>query len=737
MAFRNMNRKRHIGLQQLSALASTGTTFLGPVKSSKFIVDECTPGGVLVCSTVRLLESLDLTSAVGQLLNEAIQAQNKEYRTGTTTLLFLVSIWSKAVLECLQQGVPLSIVVAEMFEGLNSCIEHMQCLTLSLHNMQQRLYDIPIKCDDIASNDICSGTAGRQVIEMKTPDTKSYNSYFTLLEHPYDYAQVSEKESEIATIQEANACNCQGKCACSGVLTAGSTVSSLGKSVGTSCGFTVCKTVSQKSCGFQSCPLGASGRKKMSKVTRFSRHLSSIKESPSLQQTNQLAKCTKHFNGLSDLGQLAMSLSHGNWHAMKLVQDILRCQLQTAIRMADVHPFQFNISEVVTCCLPGMSESHSCVCPGYITLLHPEKAAVAKQLQDRPLRIILADGDLSKTYHHLGFNRSQNVRMFLESPDAEDNSSRLWVNSMLDILIQSRVNLILVRGNTSASLEERCLLNNIVTINGVADNVLKAFSDVTRADRVTYLTQVNEHCIGEGVCLNLCGALNLSWVGLDGQIPVALTAKGIHLITAVLSCPVISKMQAIEDQFWTCAHRVRHALLDQAVFPGGGTVELLCLSYLENLEKAAKNSREEGLHAGHSWLAETSKQYKALVLNALSRGWHQYICTVMCNTADSASELEASTFIQQHLRKAALSGLPSTYLLDEFKKGKMGTASPEHGGTFEKPLEVYDNITAKMEAWRRALDLVLLVLQTDAEIITGPKRDQLLKSQASSEFMFL
>ncbi|XP_061441152.1 Bardet-Biedl syndrome 12 protein isoform X2 [Rhineura floridana] len=735
MASRNMNRKRHIGLQQLSALASTGRTLLGPVKLPKFIVDESTPGGVLICSPVRLLEGLDLSSAVGQLLHEAIQAQNREYNTGTTTLLFLVSVWSNAVFECLQQDVPLSVVVAEMSESLNSCIEQVQCLRVSLYNMQQGLEGIPIECNEKAPINICSGTAGRPMTEMKTPGIKSNNSSFDLLEDSYEYAQVSEEKSEVVTIQQANTCNYWGKCVYPGAFTTCKTACSLAKSVDPSCVFTVCKTVIQKNRSSQSCHLGASSHHKSLKLTH-SRHFSSVRESPSPQQTNQLDRGIKHFNGLSDLGQLAMSLGHGNWHAMKLVQDILRCQLQTANKMADALPFQFNISEVVTCCLPGMSESHSCVCPGYITLVHPEKAVVAKQLQDRPLRIILVDGDLTETYHHLGFNRSQDVRMFLESLTGQENSSSLWVDSMLDIMIQSKVNVILVRGDTCATLEERCLLNNIVIINEVAGSVLKAFSDITGADRVTYLTQVNEHCIGESVCLNLYGMLELSGVELDGQMPVALTAKGIHLVTVVLSCPVTSKMQTIEDLFWTCAYRVHHALLDQAVFPGGGTVEFLCLSYLENMEKAAKNS-SGGFQAGSSWLAKHSEQYKPLVHNALACGWHQYICTVMYNTANFMSEFEASTFIQQHLRKAALCGSPSAYMLDEFKKGKMGVASGEYVGIYEKPLRVYDNVTAKVEAWRRALDLVLLVLQTDAEIITGPQREQLLKSQGSSEFMFL
>ncbi|XP_048357440.1 Bardet-Biedl syndrome 12 protein-like [Sphaerodactylus townsendi] len=181
---------------------------------------------------------------------------------------------------------------------------------------------------------------------------------------------------------------------------------------------------------------------------------------------------------------------------------------------------------------------------------------------------------------------------------------------------------------------------------------------------------------------------------------------------------------------------LHHALLDKAVFPGGGAIELLCLSYLEKLGKEAKNSSGD-FHVGSSWLATSLEQYKPLVLNALACGWRQYLCTVLCNTTNSTSEFEAGLFIQQHLRTAAIHSSPSSYIMDLFRKEKMGVAIVEHAGTYENTLKVYDNVMAKTEAWRRALDLVLLVLQTDAEIITGPKRDQLLKSKASSELVFL
>ncbi|KAJ8372105.1 hypothetical protein AAFF_G00294690, partial [Aldrovandia affinis] len=62
---------RHIGLQQLAALAATTNGFLGPNKRCKFVVDQQGGDSSLVCSSWRLLEQLDLSCAAGQLLSES------------------------------------------------------------------------------------------------------------------------------------------------------------------------------------------------------------------------------------------------------------------------------------------------------------------------------------------------------------------------------------------------------------------------------------------------------------------------------------------------------------------------------------------------------------------------------------------------------------------------------------------------------------------------------------------
>uniref|UniRef100_A0A8C8SS20 Bardet-Biedl syndrome 12 n=1 Tax=Pelusios castaneus TaxID=367368 RepID=A0A8C8SS20_9SAUR len=722
MAFRNVNRKRHIGLQQLSSLASIGRTLLGPTKLYKFIIDVSTCESVLACSAVRLLESLDLTSAVGQLLNDTIQAQNKEYKTGMTTLLFLVGAWSSAVLECLQQNIPLPVIVSVMSEGLNSCSEKVHCLQLSVHDLYKGPTSVPIY--------FSSSSQGPQIIENKA--SIGSNHFRNPLVHVCEEVPVFKEEGvpEVPHSHQVSWWDPHNRCLNSYLCTTDYRIPTSVESADN-------KTMP----AVPGSRLIASSINKRTRLTH-SRYFNTLEEKHSLHEDdnfggppNRSAACPSKCN---DFGHLAVALSHGNQSSMKLVQDIVRCQQQVADHTGT---FQFNIAEVVTCCLPGLSETDSCVCPGYVTLVSSEKATVIRQLQDHQLQILLVDGDLTEKYRHLGFNGPSNVQIISENVDLQKSSSgSLWLNCVLDILIQSKVNLILVKGNVCEILMERCILNNILIINPVSLNVLHAFGEVTGVQLVTYLSQVNSHCVGRGVWLDFWRTGDLSKIELDNKVLISIKAEGIHLVTVVLGSTVSSKMQVTEDQFWACAYRLHHALTDQKVFPGGGAVELWCLSHLQKLEEqslkqADKNPSGE-FDMSSPLLSTSLTQYKPVVLKALANGWHQYLSRVMFNTANYASEFEASISIKHHLKKIADCGCPSAYILREFNKGDKAMADCDFSNEHEA-VKICDNVTPKVEAWRRALDLVLLVLQTDAEIITGPKRNQLLNSPGSSEFVFL
>ncbi|NWR05830.1 BBS12 protein, partial [Paradoxornis webbianus] len=709
MAFRDVNARRHIGLQQLSSLASPGRTFLGPMKSHKFIVDEITNQSSLICSAVRLIESLDLTSAAGQLLNETIQAQNKEFKTGVSTLLFLVGAWSSAVVECLQQNIPVPAIVSVMSEGLNSCCERIQCLQIPIPDVKREL---------------CSSRVRPKAFESKTGQVgrDGLTNPWNLLCFQRDISATEEAIPINARSHQGDDCNFN-----QGLLSPLAGFGSVASAV---------KAVGDRS----SSVVSGSGITASSCITRkltHSRHFSTPGKSLSSSQQGNFqgypSGPSADLCGCCGLGHLAVALSHGNQTSLKLLQSIAAYQQERAECRGSS---QINITEIVTCCVLGLPESYSCVSPGFVTLVSPEQATVIKHFADKTLRVLLMDGDLTEQYRHLGFNRPRNVRTILEHPNPQGGrAGDTWLSRMSDILMSFEVNLVLVKGNVCENFMERCIASRILVIGCVARDVLRAFGAATGAQAVTYLSQLNASCIGNGAWAELWKASDGRAVDLGELVPARISAGGIPLLTAVLTTALPSKAQLLEDQFWTFLYRLHHALKDGKVFPGGGAVELLCLSHIQALaERPGRPGDNKAVRELPSpWLAEC----KSIVLQALASGWKQYLSVVLCNTAKASSELEAGAAVDHHLQKAAACGSPSAYILEEFRRGGVLRSGSDPFPDQVTDLKVCDNVSAKTEAWRRALDLVLLVLQTDAEIITGPRRSQILNSPVSSEFVFL
>ncbi|XP_038625088.1 Bardet-Biedl syndrome 12 protein [Tachyglossus aculeatus] len=715
MALGVINRRRHNGLQQLSSLAATGRTFLGPVKSSKFIVEESTLESVLTCSVIRLLESLDLTSAVGQLLNETVQAQNSTYGTGTGTLLFLAGAWSNAALECIRQDIPTPVIVAVMSEGLCSCGEEIRSLQVTVRDVWS----------SVESTKSCP--------VLQTPSRASM-----LLGPTVTDRSLLEKGTQAG----GSSPRPPATCSLDGPPKTPSRTSHLLLQSGTG-DKEVCAKSSFQTAGSTLLPDLSSRKPRLTHSRHFSRethhhYLTYQPDRPPEPHSGAAAR----FSGCDDLGQLAAALSHGDQGSMKLAEAAVRCQhWAVAVRPGGgPGPFSFDISRIVTCRLPGAPESRSCVRSGFGTLVSTAGAAAIRRLQGRPLRVVLLDGDLTESYRHLGFSGSGNVKTVWENGRRHQDSTEPWTDRALEVLLHYNVNLVLVRGGVSETLMERCLSSDQLIIGSVAQNVLQAFAEVTGGVVLSYITQVGPECVGSGVCAHLWRTDQTDGVERDGRVAILFTAKGISLVTVALGGPVTAQMQTKEDGFWTCTHRLHRALVDQKVFLGGGAVEFLCLSHLQKLEeRSLRNGDQHDLGwrpNASSWQASSMALYRPAVLRSLASGWHKYLAAIMCNTANFPSEFEASTFIDHHLQKATSYRSPLSYILSHYGQLISGVFQSGILGELGELGRIYDNVTPKLEAWRRALDLVLLVLQTDTEIISGFESTR-LNSPASTEFLFL
>ncbi|KAM4706622.1 chaperonin-containing T-complex member BBS12 [Discoglossus pictus] len=825
-----LNVKGHNGLQSLSTLAASVKAFLGPVKSCKFIFDQSTNESTLTCSSFRLLDSLDLTSSVGQLLNETIQAHHKRYKTGTTTLFFLLGAWSNAVLECLHQGVPVSLIVSVMLEGLYSCIEHVESsLQIPLHNvllakqcsMKPQTATDHVYVNSCDSKDRSSyydnGAVVNSALEPARPPIKhiehrplhqpgrtnfklhrlhrnklSHSRYFSVPEstcfqdYPKGFTAVpsyshmvgdvarglgpySQTVEDVArglgpyshTVEDVargmgpyshtveDVARGMGPYShtledvANGMGPYSHTVEDVARGLGP-----YSHTVEDVARG-----LGPSSQM-VEDVARGLGPSSQMVEDvarglgPSSQMVEDVARgLGPYSHTVEDVARgmgpyshtvedVARGLGHGNKEIMNLVQTAFDILTENASERS-VTKDCFHASQIDTCCLPGLSDDYCNVLIGYTALVLPETAAIADDLQGKSLQILLLDGDLTETYHHLGYNCSTNLKTLSEISSSDGNIAKeMWNSRMLKIITQANISLILVRGDVCPILMNQCIHKNILIVTHVRQNVLQAFSESTGAEPLTYLTQFSQCHIGRGVYVNICTRGN-SVMEVGSSIAITIKANKMHLVTVILTSYIASKIQIKEDQFWACTYRLHHALQDRSVFFGGGAVELLCLSHLRTLEDqtVGQDDPEDPALSHHksSWMSQAAVNYKALIFRCLAKGWYKYLSGLLCNIGEYSTELDAMTFIESELDNISHYYSPSAYILNEYTK-KVFSMDDLGLAVTDRSEPVYDNVIPKLEAWRRALHLVLVILQTDAEIITGSAAQaQISKGHVSKE----
>ncbi|XP_059202821.1 Bardet-Biedl syndrome 12 protein [Centropristis striata] len=433
-----------------------------------------------------------------------------------------------------------------------------------------------------------------------------------------------------------------------------------------------------------------------------------------------------HQPNILNVAHIAEGLSHGCVDAMNLVVEASR--IQSNNNQQDINCSTFDITKVVTCVLPGLPENNACVLPGCIVLLSAEQASVAHHLKDQHLKVALINGDLSDTYRHLGFKRPTGIQCVSDQSDLTSSSKEeKWMEKFEAVVLNLEVNLILISGLVSERVLQRCCRHHILVVEKVKASVLTALANATGAVPVTYATQLSKHCVGTGIKAAIWRDIS-SHEGKPSTTVNISTGDNSELVTVVITSCVNGKLQTLEDQFWACAYRVHHILKDKALLPGAGATEMLCLHHLQKqANHHFRHHRERNGDSVQQTKAGTSANpYRSVVLQLMADGFIDYISTVMVNTG-KFSKVRARTAVSQQLQDYNESLGIAAKFSQLFSKGEEEDGEvllPEKSS--ETPaVQIYDNLSVKQEAWRKALDLVFLVLQTDSEVITGidPKTD--------------
>ncbi|XP_067021333.1 uncharacterized protein [Acropora muricata] len=110
------------------AVASSVKTLLGPQHSLKCVLSE--EDAVMCSSTSKLLQFIDIQHPAGFIINDVCQGQFKKFRTNCKTLVCMTGFWSKAAQDLQYQGIPVPVIVQLFEEALSMCEEILQELSL-------------------------------------------------------------------------------------------------------------------------------------------------------------------------------------------------------------------------------------------------------------------------------------------------------------------------------------------------------------------------------------------------------------------------------------------------------------------------------------------------------------------------------------------------------------------------------------------------------------------------------
>lgn len=422
------------------------------------------------------------------------------------------------------------------------------------------------------------------------------------------------------------------------------------------------------------------------------------------------------------VAHIAEALSHRCDNVMELAVEAMQIQSRNN---QDISFVPFDITKVMTCVLFGLPEDCSCVVQGCIVLLADEKVSVFHHLKTKHLKVALVNGDLSHNYRHLGFKRPAGMQHVRDQPGVSGSSREdEWVKKVVKLLLDLGVNLILITGVACKVMVQHCCRHQILVVEKLNFSVLRNFAQSTGSVPVTYASQLGHHCVGTGVQLALWR--DLSCHDRKLLLPVSISTGGnTELVTAILTSSVQCKLESLEDRFWACAYRLHHALKDRALLPGAGRTEMFCICHLQKQAKYCREKRTDSVPTAAAGTA--TALHTSVMLELMAEGLMDYITTVMINSG-KLSKVKARTIVSRQLQtfdvhKGNAAKFPQLVLRNEAT-----AVSSVKTTECAQTVEVYDNLCVKQEAWRKALDLVFLVLQTDGEVVSGV--DQKMETDA-------
>ncbi|XP_067021346.1 uncharacterized protein [Acropora muricata] len=427
---------------------------------------------------------------------------------------------------------------------------------------------------------------------------------------------------------------------------------------------------------------------------------------------------------LSKLGEL---LSHGKEQEMNLAIEVVKHLFRSSGKTS-LGDFTIHLNMIHTELILRPSGSFSRVINGLLLENKAEFQIIAARSsvgEGADLRsIALINGDITESFRHIGLGEELQINKIIHGEtnfkQSVVNEEKDWCHRVTGILTVLDVGILVAKGTVQVSILDYCLSHNIVVLQNVVYSKLLLLSFATKASLVTYITDLRAQDVGRPVTIE---TYELGWM------PVIVGRKKDPLVDdGVQMCQYILVRNDTTND--TCP--------DDFISP----LQTVLLCGPTEQHESAKVSRPLS-----GWLEGGMEHLRPLVYAAFAEGFKEFLASVITNSGHFTSLHGVSTHVE-YLIKEGLSlnshgsigtkTFESTHnqpgVLADVTREHTDLSSREttqnfpenlnHNVTFEdKSREVetlvWDNYTAKKEAWKRAVGIVRVLLQTDMLVQTG------------------
>ncbi|XP_013379158.1 Bardet-Biedl syndrome 12 protein homolog [Lingula anatina] len=445
------------------------------------------------------------------------------------------------------------------------------------------------------------------------------------------------------------------------------------------------------------------------------------------------------------LEQLAECLSHGAVDGMRQAAAVVDHQMKILF-MKGAEAGSIQLDQVHTCALEGPLASNSCVVEGLVVMATTDSMPLVVETQQEGKRTLLIQGDVTPSYRQRGFKESViaksvlSTQEYMTSGEKDDN----WLREVKDLLTQLGIQLLLVQGAVSESVQNWCGTHDIIVLSHVPYRVLAAIMSSAEVDQLTHLLLGTQDHVVHGVTV---APWSEDWLyrvttGLVEQ-HVVVKHSGLSQ-TAILCHPAGSVVHLAEEQFWHCLRRLASVVQSGLVLPGGGETEAWCMQHLTQLaDKERSNEQEYSgddvyIPAVYQSLAKSFLRFKDIVsrnsfptlcdptagdITESDASFSKFRQTIGSQCYVTASDIEDKTKNSDITENSDVtaSDRDITTISDvtTTHSDVTGKSDVTNNSDVTLKLPVLDDCQSKVEAWRTALRTVCLLLQTDTYVMTG------------------